>query len=176
MILPRVRIHKFVWNGNDGEVWYTNDGGAVNYLRALLDRFGFHFGAPISRPGGDDNLRALPVVKRGCSLTELQHVCRNDPWVAIGPRAGEETDAAKGTTPLLRQGKEDLSLAEDVERALCATGYGPLRDIDVTAYAHLVILGGRVPSYYLKQVAQTTALAVPGARHVRNDLDVSRPT
>jgi hypothetical protein len=171
-----VRIHKFVWNGNDGEVWYTDEGGAVDYLRALLDSFGFHFGAPVVYPGSDGAIRALPVVKRGCSLTELQHVCRNDPWVEIGPRAGEETDAAKRMTPLLQQSKEDHCLAENVERALCATGYGPLRDIDVIVHAHLVILGGRVPSYYLKQVAQMTALAVPGARHVRNDLDVSRPS
>ena len=26
MILPRVRIHKIVWNGNDGEVWYADAG------------------------------------------------------------------------------------------------------------------------------------------------------
>jgi osmotically-inducible protein OsmY len=76
---------------------------------------------------------------------------------------------------LLRQRQEDLCLAERVERALRATGYGALRGIAVTAHARFVILGGRVPSYYLKQVAQATALAVPGARHVRNDLDVDRP-
>ena len=88
MIFPKVRIHRIRWNGNDGEVWYTDEGGAVDYLRALLDSFGFHFGTPIARPGGDGKLRALPVVKRGCSLTELQDVCRNDPGVVIGPRAG----------------------------------------------------------------------------------------
>ena len=88
-------------------------------------------------------------------------------------RTGEETEAAQGTT--LQQSQENLCLAEHVERALCATGYGPLRDIEVLVQAQLVILGGRVPSYYLKQVAQTTALAVAGARQVRNDLDVTRP-
>jgi osmotically-inducible protein OsmY len=97
MNVPRVRIHKIAWNGSDGEVWYTDTGGA-----------------------------------------------------------------------------EDLCLAVHVERALCATGYGSLRGIAVTVHARLVILGGRVPSYYLKQLAQTTSLAVPGVRQVRNDLDVSR--
>ena len=29
VILPRVRIHKIAWNGNDGEVWYTDAGGAA---------------------------------------------------------------------------------------------------------------------------------------------------
>ena len=47
--------------------------------------------------------------------------------------------------------------------------------MEVTTHARLVILSGRVPTYYLKQVAQGTALNVPGARHLRNDLDVTRP-
>ena len=86
MILPRVRIHKIAWNGNDGEVWYTDPGGAVDHLRALLGGIGFHVGTPVAWPGGDGALRALPVVKRGCSLTELQDACRNDPGVEIAPR------------------------------------------------------------------------------------------
>jgi osmotically-inducible protein OsmY len=88
---------------------------------------------------------------------------------------GEETDAIQGTAALPGESQEDLHLAERVARALRATGYGPLRDLAVTVQARLVILGGRVPSYYLKQVAQTTALAVPGAHQVRNDLAVARP-
>jgi osmotically-inducible protein OsmY len=91
-------------------------------------------------------------------------------------RTRKETDAAQGTALLLQQSQEDLCLATRIERALRATGYGSLRGIEVTAHARLVSLRGRVPSYYLKQVAQTTALAVPGARQVRNDLDVSRPS
>ena len=86
MSLPRVRIHKIAWNGNDGEVWYTDAGGAADHLRALLGGCGFRFGTPLARAGGDGALQALPVVKRGCSLTELQDVCRNDPGVEIGPR------------------------------------------------------------------------------------------
>jgi len=83
MSLPRVRIHKIAWNGNDGEVWYTDAGGAAEPLRALLGSFGFRCGTPVARPGGDGALRALPVVKRGCSLTELQDVCRHDTGVEI---------------------------------------------------------------------------------------------
>jgi osmotically-inducible protein OsmY len=90
-------------------------------------------------------------------------------------RTDGQTIAARGTAPPPQQSNEDVCLAERVERALCATGYGPLRGIEVSVDARLVILGGRVPSYYLKQVAQTTALAVPGACQVRNDLDVGRP-
>jgi osmotically-inducible protein OsmY len=89
---------------------------------------------------------------------------------------GEDVDAAQATARLLTQGVEDLHLAERVERALRASGYMPLRGIEVTVQARLVILAGRVPSYHLKQVAQTTALSVPGAQQVRNDLEVGRPS
>ncbi len=87
---------------------------------------------------------------------------------------GEKTVAVPAAAQLLEQGLEDLVLAERVWRALCATGYGPLRGIEVTAQARLVSLAGRIPSYYLKQLAQTTALAVPGVQEVRNDLEVGR--
>jgi osmotically-inducible protein OsmY len=62
-----------------------------------------------------------------------------------------------------------------VARALCATGYGSLRGIAVTVRDRVVILEGRVPSYYLKQVAQAAARAVPGGYQIRNDLEVERP-
>jgi osmotically-inducible protein OsmY len=80
------------------------------------------------------------------------------------------------SSQLLTQSREDLHLAEGVARALRATGYGPLRDVEVTVHARLVILAGRMPSYHMKQVAQTIALAVPGVHQVQNDLQVGRPT
>ena len=88
----------------------------------------------------------------------------------------EETDAVQATARLVAQGMQDLRLAERVQRALCATGHMPLRGIEVTVQARLVILAGRVPSYHLKQVALATALAVPGAQQVRNALEVGRPS
>jgi osmotically-inducible protein OsmY len=69
----------------------------------------------------------------------------------------------------------DLDLAERVGRALLATGRGALRDVQVSSNARVVTLRGLVPSYYLKQIAQATALAVPGARQVHNALNVVRP-
>ena len=102
MILQKVRIYRIVWNGNDGEVWYTDAAGAADHLRALLGSFGFRFGTPVARPGGDGALQALPVVKRGCSLTELQDVCRNDPGVEIRtPLPGAQ--AAVPVHPRVRQ-------------------------------------------------------------------------
>ena len=89
---------------------------------------------------------------------------------------GEAMDAVQATARLLTQSREDLRLAERVERAVRATGCGPLRVIEATVQARLVRRAGRVPSYYLKRVAQTTALAVPGAQQVRNDPEVGRPS
>ena len=64
---------------------------------------------------------------------------------------------------------EHVSLAR---AALEKTGHGWLRRIVVVAEAELIVLQGRVPSFYLKQMAQVTVMAVPGIELVRNDLEV----
>lgn len=66
-------------------------------------------------------------------------------------------------------------LSLQVERALRATGYLPLRRVEVRAQFGVITLRGRVPSYYMKQLAQATALGEPGVCEVRNELDVARP-
>jgi hypothetical protein len=58
--------------------------------------------------------------------------------------------AVQVTTSLLTEERKNLRLAEDVARALRATGYSSLHDLEVIDRAGLVILGGRVPSNYLK--------------------------
>ncbi len=95
--------------------------------------------------------------------------------LTLPARDGQESDAVQGMASPVGESQEDRRLAERVARTLRATGYGPLRDLEVTVHERLVILGGRVPSYYLKQIAQATALAVPGVEQVRNDLEVGRP-
>lgn len=89
------------------------------------------------------------------------------------PNEGE--DAPQAPAPLPTQSLEDHRLDDRVERAVRATGCGALRTISVSVNAGVVMLGGRVSSYYLKQVAEVTALVVPGARQIRNGLDVIRP-
>lgn len=65
---------------------------------------------------------------------------------------------------------------EDIQsricRALQAAGYLPLRNVRVAANGAEVSLCGRVPSYYMKQVAQTVALNVEGVSLLRNELTV----
>ena len=84
----------------------------------------------------------------------------------------KEKNALQAAGPLLTQSQEDLRLAERIERALGATGYAVLRAIMVSVSARIVHLVGRVPTYYLKQIAQATTLAVPGGHQLHNGLDV----
>jgi len=86
--------------------------------------------------------------------------------------AAQEKYALQAAHSLRTQSREDRRLAERIEHALCATGYGALRDVEVSVTASIVILIGRVPSYYLKQLAQATAQADPEAHQIYNDLDV----
>ena len=68
----------------------------------------------------------------------------------------------------------DEPLAELVRQALDRCGYDQLRRVRVSATpSGRVRLDGRVGSFYLKQVAQTAALSVPGVKRVQNDLQVS---
>ncbi|MGP0067302.1 MAG: BON domain-containing protein [Isosphaeraceae bacterium] len=94
-------------------------------------------------------------------------------------RTSEHSDEEKGspraTASLHNESLEDCRLAERVECALRATGYGALGTVQVSVKARVVMLGGRVATYYLKQVAQEAALAVPGAHQIRNGLDVVHP-
>ena len=86
-------------------------------------------------------------------------------------RASTETGAVRSLTH-----RTDIRLAESVQHCLRMSGYAPLININVFVVARLAILQGRVPSYYLKQLAQTVALSVPGIDGVRNGLEVCRPT
>jgi osmotically-inducible protein OsmY len=80
----------------------------------------------------------------------------------------------RGQTPteLPAQSLEDRRRVNRICDALLATRYAPLGAVEVHVQGQLVILRGRVPSYYLKQVAQSVTLAVAGGHQVRNELDV----
>jgi osmotically-inducible protein OsmY len=92
-----------------------------------------------------------------------------------GTAAEPLTSCAAPAAPLAAQSLDDFRLSQRVDRALRATGYAPLRGIQVIVDGDRVTLVGRVPSYFMKQVAQTTALAVTRTHQVCNDLDVTRP-
>lgn len=59
-----------------------------------------------------------------------------------------------------------------IQEALSLTGYGELRRLQVECSADAVTLSGRVPTYYLKQLAQCVAQDVPGIGRVHNEIHV----
>ena len=84
--------------------------------------------------------------------------------------AAADTNAA--TASLLQDVVSNFCMAERITQALLATGYPPLRTIEVSAFSQVVVLQGRVPNYYMKQIAQAVALNAAGEREVRNEVTV----
>jgi osmotically-inducible protein OsmY len=87
-------------------------------------------------------------------------------------REDDEGNASPSVPSLLARSVVDLCLAERVERALHSTCYRSLRGIEVSVCGQLVILRGRVPSYYMKQLVQAVAMEVAGVRELRNEVQV----
>ena len=59
-----------------------------------------------------------------------------------------------------------------IQAALSRAGYGELRCVDLECEGDAVTISGRVPTYYLKQLVQRTAMSTPGIGRVNNELDV----
>jgi osmotically-inducible protein OsmY len=87
-----------------------------------------------------------------------------------GRDAAADTNAA--TASLLQDVESNFCVAERITQALLATGYPPLRNIEVSAFSQVFVLQGRVPNYYMKQIAQAVALNAAGDREVRNEVTV----
>jgi osmotically-inducible protein OsmY len=93
-------------------------------------------------------------------------------FVKVNERTIERTDRSP-TSDLPDDSRRSKQLCEDIHRALLATGQMWLRDVVITSNADgRVILQGRVPSYYLKQMAQSVALAVVGVKSLENQIAV----
>ena len=71
------------------------------------------------------------------------------------------------------QSRSKLSVANQIIEALRATGYLSFRNLQVYVGGGLAVLRGRVPSYYLKQKAQTVTFSIPGVEDVLNELEVT---
>jgi osmotically-inducible protein OsmY len=67
---------------------------------------------------------------------------------------------------------EPISIESAVRDALDKTGHTWLRRVVVATEGACVVLRGTVPSYYLKQMAQTSILAISGMTALRNELRV----
>jgi osmotically-inducible protein OsmY len=66
-----------------------------------------------------------------------------------------------------------ITRSDLVNSALQACGYGELHKVRAEDQGGMLILQGRVSRYYLKQMAQTLALHVPGADQVVNRIEVT---
>ncbi len=66
----------------------------------------------------------------------------------------------------------DRHLIDCAYRALRARGYGQLLKLKVSCDHGRVTLQGCVPTYYLKQVAQSVLKPIDGIRDVDNDVQV----
>lgn len=72
-------------------------------------------------------------------------------------------------------GPNPSPLPAAVRGALERTGHTSLRRVEVSYSAGVIVLRGAVPSFYLKQLAQGTVMAVVGVVPVRNELEVGAP-
>jgi osmotically-inducible protein OsmY len=61
------------------------------------------------------------------------------------------------------------------EGLLRQSGYLALRGVACDARDGVITLRGRLPSYYLKQVAQSIAARIEGVRRVVNEIEVAVP-
>lgn len=69
----------------------------------------------------------------------------------------------------------DGQLEDDLYHAFRMAGYAQLRRIGISHRNGRVALRGQVPTYFLKQLAQSLAASHPGVQSVDNHLEVACP-
>ena len=74
--------------------------------------------------------------------------------------------ATAGTTARERR------IEESAESRLRRSGYLALRDINCTCHDEEITLRGRLPTYYLKQLAQHLVAEIEGVRRTINEIEV----
>ena len=64
-------------------------------------------------------------------------------------------------------------LAAEAERILAESGYGDLRRLRCECHDGIISIRGRLPSFFLKQMAQTLVSQLTGVRRVNNQIKVT---
>jgi osmotically-inducible protein OsmY len=67
-------------------------------------------------------------------------------------------------------------IAETARTALRRSPYFELHDLSCDYSGGILTLRGTVPTYYLKQIAQTSVANVPGVVEVHNRVEVASPS
>jgi len=75
-------------------------------------------------------------------------------------------------SPNCHPGSAEAAMVAAAHARLRHSPYVPLRNVQCSLFDGVLILWGRVPSYYLKQIAQSLVLGMPAVREVRNELRV----
>jgi hypothetical protein len=123
----------------------------------------------------------LETVEVPGNLRIMQRVCTMlDTAIAPMTRRGPQQFPAEAAETLSLENAADpvaktaarLLPDEAVGRALRATGYLALRDIQVEIDRGIAMLRGRVPTYHQKQLAQAVAQKVNGVRGIANGIEV----
>lgn len=65
---------------------------------------------------------------------------------------------------------ESEARTAQLRQILARLGYQQLNEINCTACGDEMVLTGKLDSFYLKQVAQSVAINIPGIRCVKNDI------
>ena len=73
----------------------------------------------------------------------------------------------------LPSGGEENAIENRIRHSLAKLGYAQLNGIECKASGDQLLLTGELDSFYLKQVAQSVAIKVPGVRNVHNQIRVS---
>jgi BON domain len=142
--------------------------------------FAYRFCLPVPRLAarGVRGILTAQVYTRGHDRPLMNFAFYEGNALMIGATFILSSEEAQGDDQIMRTAQltkeivKDLGVAASVERALCAAGHAPLRAVEVWGEGNGVVLKGHVPTYYLKVLAQATALCVPGVERVRNDLEV----
>jgi hypothetical protein len=90
-------------------------------------------------------------------------------------------EAAMGYAPFLPTGRESYGLAvteepihdHEAENLLRQSPYSILRNVCCEKQDGRLVLRGRVPCYYLKQIAQTTIVGAAGQGEIVNEIEVT---
>lgn len=67
----------------------------------------------------------------------------------------------------------DAAVESEIQQLLDRSNYLAIRRVRCEFHDGRLILNGRVPTYYLKQVAQTIVRQVPAVRRIDNRVDVA---
>jgi osmotically-inducible protein OsmY len=88
---------------------------------------------------------------------------------------GEDLWAAGLAAAAPAETADDRRLYEQIEHVLLATGHQVLSALSVSVRDRWVTLCGRVPRYYLRQLALAAVLTTPGVLGLHDEVAVTPP-